>query len=295
MNLLFELIYPLKDDEWGLVCPFGIGDTYFTCGFANEILKTHGGKKITVFVKPNHSFIPSIFPEISKTVVIQFPFNIKYLGHYDLKMGKPFYSHFIDNDLVNLIGYNNFTLLDCYKVIFRLNMHSCLSNPLRPSENEFKKAEEVFLKNKLSKLKTVILAPEAKSTSVINKNFWIDLSKELNNNGFIPVGNSINHKNNIQGIQTLNLPLEIIRAFAELSGFVVSIRNGLCDLLSDVNISLVVIYPDAVWYGGKLIDGTSLKSMNISKSAIEYEIKENNSKKIINDIISAFKQKSNSI
>jgi hypothetical protein len=210
-------------------------------------------------------------------------------------MGKPFYSHFIDNDLVNLIGYNNFTLLDCYKVIFRLNMHSCLSNPLRPSENEFKKAEEVFLKNKLSKLKTVILAPEAKSTSVINKNFWIDLSKELNNNGFIPVGNSINHKNNIQGIQTLNLPLEIIRAFAELSGFVVSIRNGLCDLLSDVNISLVVIYPDAVWYGGKLIDGTSLKSMNISKSAIEYEIKENNSKKIINDIISAFKQKSNSI
>jgi len=289
MNLPFELIYPLKDDEWGLVCPFGIGDTYFTCGFAKEILKTHGGKKITVFVKSNHTFIPSIFTEISKTVVIQFPFNIKYLGHYDLKMGKPFYSHFIDNNLVNLIGYNDFTLLDCYKRLFNLKNESSLSKPLSPSKYECKEAEQVFLKNNLSKFKTVILAPEANSTAVIDKKFWIDLSKELSNNGFIPVGNIVNHKNNIQGIQNLNLPLEIIRAFVELSGFVVSIRSGLCDLLSDVNTSLVVIYPDV--NGGRLIKGTSLKSMGISKSAIEYEIKENNSKKIINNIVSAFKQK----
>jgi len=290
---LFRLIYQLESDEWGLVCPYGIGDTYFTCGFASEILKTHGGKKITVFLKQNHSFIPNIFPVISKTVVVKFPFNVKYLGTNNLKPGTPFYSHFTDNDTFDLIGYNNMTLIDCYKKILKLNEHSCLSNPLYPTENEFRKAEEVFFKNKLLKLKTVILAPEANSTSVVNKNFWIDLSKELNNNGFIPVGNIIIPENNIQGIRNLNLPLALIRAFAELSGFVVSVRNGLCDLLSNVNASLVVIYPDIIWYGGKLIDGTSLKSMKISKSVIEYEFKKNNSNKIIDDIVSAFKQKSN--
>ena len=70
-NLVFEMLYPLRNDEWGFICPAAMGDTYFICGLVKAVLRVHGGKSVTVFVKPQQLFIPKLFSDIDRVIPIK--------------------------------------------------------------------------------------------------------------------------------------------------------------------------------------------------------------------------------
>ena len=50
----------LQNNELGLLCPGGIGDTYFTCALAKAISQVHQISVVAI-VKQNHSEIPDLF------------------------------------------------------------------------------------------------------------------------------------------------------------------------------------------------------------------------------------------
>ncbi len=65
-------------------------------------------------------------------------------------------------------------------------------------------------------------------------------------------------------------PLDTINAVAELSGWVITTRSGLADILSHTPCRLTVLYPSGKWLGGTLMEGTSLNKMGLRENAEEY-------------------------
>src|SRR4051812_13298933 len=62
--------HPLRPDEWGIVSPWGMGDLYLACAFAEPLLDHHGGSGVVTYVRPEFAYIPTIFPAVSRVVPV---------------------------------------------------------------------------------------------------------------------------------------------------------------------------------------------------------------------------------
>ena len=72
-----------------------------------------------------------------------------------------------------------------------------------------------------------------------------------------------------------------------MAGWVISSRSGFCDLISSAKCRLSIIYVKQQWYAGTAFEGSSLRLMGLSHTALEYEVDANENisltvKKIIN-------------
>ena len=65
-----------KKNEWYIICPYGLGDTYLVCALANELLKQKGGEGVKVFVKSSQRDIPALFPGIKNIYIYNPQYNI---------------------------------------------------------------------------------------------------------------------------------------------------------------------------------------------------------------------------
>ena len=60
----------LNNNEWGFLCPGGIGDTFILCALSKPFIEKRSGT-FTVIVKNNHSSIPSMFSSISRIETVE--------------------------------------------------------------------------------------------------------------------------------------------------------------------------------------------------------------------------------
>jgi hypothetical protein len=84
----------------------------------------------------------------------------------------------------------------------------------------------------------------------------------------------------------LDCDLGEIIPISELAGTVISVRNGLCDLLSTAKSNLIVLYPNKKWFGGSIYQGSSLLKMGISRSAKEIIYKSGAKSKSVEEVLS---------
>jgi len=174
--------------------------------------------------------------------------------------------------------------LEANKLMFRLPLDS---KPLKPKINKSQKKEvlDMFNRMDLPVGKTVILCPHANAvdTKIICTDFWNKLSKSLNKKGLTICVNMPRNDLYLENTIPINFPLRMAIQVAETAGYVISIRSGFCDLISSAKSKLNVLYP----YDAKFFERFSLKKMNLSDSAFEYEInKYSNEDELIKDIIS---------
>lgn len=281
--------YPLAADEIGIISCWGIGDTVMVAGLAHALIKNNIAAKVVLIVKPAHQFTAACFSSVSKVYVTDDQINLLNqtanklnLPHQELKTGQYFYAHFQNWELAELIGYKHITILDCYRALFKLNKNINLEKPKTVTEVEYADAKILFEKYKLPEGKTILLAPDANSISNVDPVFWKQLAEKLIHNGFTLVLNSDFNLSEERAIY-FNIPLKQIVPFSKLAGNVISIRNGLCDLLSIYDVKLVVVYPKIYWNGGPLIDGSGISSMWPSQNLTEIEIDFKDENTLLND------------
>ena len=284
-NLFFEMFHPLRNDEWGFICPRAIGDTYFICGLVNAVLRTHGGTGVTVFVKPQYLFFARLFPDIELVVPVKRYFNIRLPGHEELAKGKMFYTHCPSGASMFLLGVKGITLLDYYRALLRLPEDAEFSKPLPPDQEEREGALGWFKSRDLPIGRTVILAPEADSSPALSQSFWVELSSQLRKKGWAPVTNTMDVGKVIPGTKMFDVPLHLLRASAEIAGKVIALRSGLCDLLSASEVSMTVLYPKTPPFRWRLFEGGSLQTMGLSASVVELEVEDGDSNEIIEKIV----------
>ena len=264
----------LKADEWGLVCPYGIGDLYLVCGLAKSFLATHGGR-IVLVVKRAQADIPKLFPQAAVRVVVDeriqqlVPPRAK---PNILKQGHCCVAHlsFLRPDLKQRLG-NHFTLLDTYRTCLELPSRPALSVP-QIAASTLCTAEQRFEHNGCRRGKTVILYPGAYSTATLPMGFWNKLVAELKNQDFQVYTHVADHETPIAGTRPMFIPLLEAIPMAELAGWVIAVRSGICDLLSSSNARLSVVYPRQNWFAGTVFSGSSLRVMGLSRHAEEYEM-----------------------
>lgn len=280
--------HPIGSDEWAIYCPCGIGDTFFACGLAQAVLKKHGGHSMVAFVKPQHEFIPSLFPSINRSFVVPSGLRLEKLGSPKLRRGSLFRAYF-SLHLANMVGYKSITLLDCYRSLFDLSPDARLETPRPPSPAELQKASDDLKARGATPGRTAILCPDAVSTSqlyTISSAFWERLASQLSRAGWSVMTNLGPGTQCISGTIGVQLPLRDVRAYVTAAGAVVSNRSGLCDLICDLDIALSVLYPAGRWYGGPLLQSSGLRAMGISQSAQEMEISGENEAELVSTIAS---------
>lgn len=270
----------LAPSEWGIVCPCGTGDTYFVCALAKRFLSANGGEKITVIVKPSHEEIPKLFTKyISRIIAVSHPAiqAMNGLPRYScLRQGYPIIGHPYYFGSLNFIGYKGLHLLDLYRYMFHLAPNkTLLKKPTVTAEN-YLSARTKFDSLNLPKGKTVILAPDANSTKVMPMQFWELLAQKLLQQGWAVCTNMPGNKlGQVPGTIPISFSIGEAIPTAELAGWVISSRSGFCDIISSAKCRLSVIYPKQVWYSGTVLTGCGLKIMGLSRTAIEYEVSEN--------------------
>lgn len=268
----------LNNNTWFIICPYGIGDTYLVCALAKQFLNHNGGNKIVLAVKKNHAFLIDFFPEDIQRFVVFDKFDLRLIQRFsEFKLGYPFIGHpyFLEPNLRDILGTENMNLLNVYKKIFNISCDFPITQPI-VNRLTIEKAKSRFLRLKLPKGKTVILAPAANSLPTLCLEFWSLLSQELKLQGWTVCTNcEYEATDYIVGTIPIYFPLAESIPIAEMAGWVISSRSGFCDLISSAKCRLSIIYVKQQWYAGSAFEGSSLRLMGLSNKVLEYEIDAN--------------------
>jgi len=276
----------IRKNEWGFICPYGIGDIYFLCALMDEFFKKRKGS-VKFFVKPAHEEIPRMFGFNNVEIVLADIKLAEIERKSELMPGRIIVAHPANLGLrkyIKLIGRGNVLLLDLFKKMLYLPRDTVLSNPIIFDFQRIA-AKEILEKHAYIANKTVILAPDAVSTAVLPEIFWQKLADRLLEKGLKVFFNKSSSVGVYLGHECINFKLGEAISISELAGTVISVRSGICDLLSTAKTKLVVIYPDTKWYSGSVYEGSSLVRMGMSKTIEEFIYKDGQRERIIDKIL----------
>lgn len=261
-------------NEWKIIMPHGIGDTYLVCALANSILEQNGGVSFTAMVKKSHADIPAMFPGLS-TMLIKDQLNLKLINKLSKrKKGYPYIGHPWHHGLSYVTGYKGLTLLDSHRVLFRLSEKTEPAIPVIKEEWK-KNAQQRFQRYGLVEGKTVILAPHAVTLPALGQDIWNRIVVLLKKAGYrVAVNESREGNHSLPGTIPIWFPLGEAIPMAELAGWVIALRSGFCDLIAAANCRLDVIYPPHKTIHSTPYEMFSLQKMGLSKTAREHVLSE---------------------
>ena len=152
----------LKPDEWGFICPYGVGDIYLVAALAHHFLQKKEARKIVFALRKEQIFILNLFSKIYSRIIIlsdEDICNVK--GVLKKKGGRVFIAH--PNHQGNLKLFlrqmsGGCTLLDIYKKFLSISESAELAKPYIDHSLSVK-AEKRLTDLNLPLGKTVILAP----------------------------------------------------------------------------------------------------------------------------------------
>lgn len=286
-----KLVKHITQDGYYFICPYGIGDTYLLCSLINHFRKLNRNKSITIFVESSHKSIPKMFGikkviEVEKIYISKsdklllrlFNLNKKVaIKKNTLHIAHPI--HLLSNKRLSQIGSENFLFAELYKEMLGLPAELNFTPP-----NKMKRSYIINNKNSLIKKinkQTVLLIPDAKSINNMPKKFWLFLSEELKRRGYRVL---FNYKCETNDYESIYPPLEYFIPISKEVAGIVSIRNGLCDLLSSTNNKLIILYPDKKWFRGTIYEGSSINKI-FKKKHLELIYKKESEKELINKIL----------
>ena len=150
--------------------------------------------------------------------------------------------------------------------------------------------------------KFVFIAPEAVSCEEYDNEFWVDLCKELQHNGYDTFFNIVDKDTDIVGCsyKTCNLTFAEAFVLAKMSKGVVSLRSGLTESLLQTNVPLFSLYTkfrDRYVFNDMdieyVLSGFGLNKLpNVdTQKVFEFNMSEENNEKVINQIITKIQGK----
>lgn len=119
------------------------------------------------------------------------------------------------------------------------------------------KVKEMGLKRE----KFIVLCPETTSLAKYDKDFWLDISQKLIAQGYDIYYNNFKNLFKIEGAKELKLNTQEFTYLVTLSKGVISIRTGLVEVISQINVPLYILYTP--FRGYKLNSTKSLQTYSL--------------------------------
>lgn len=243
----------------------GIGDQIATLGFLAHLHARDGLPFIVVGTRNNQPMVTMYRGlHMSTALLLEDPINPwGVLPFMKMAADNPFLAwiplHF-DREAFETVGA---TKMDFYRQVMGVAPDVPVAAPVS-DPCAVRRAEERFAVLGVPRGRTVILAPHANTIGSLPDRWWIDAARHLRGAGFSVLVNGANnarsfdhHKNGVSGTldglegTEVHIPLDEMIPFAELAGFFLGVRSGLCDLVAFAKARLAVLYPSE-----RDVDGT---------------------------------------
>ncbi len=270
MCFVFEALYGPRQKEWAVVCSprAGLGDTHMISSLASSFLSIHRGDRFVIYAKESHRPIVESFPSARyKKLPRWFKPGVVQNPRFDRRI---IYAIFPE-EIIRALGYKGFNLMDAYKTLFKLPFDVTPATPRAGTAREIEDAAAFLQRHDLPEGRSAIIAPEANSSPGLDIAFVTTLAEKLRSEGFKIYIHSLKGMK-IPETMTGAIPLGIFRHVTERAGMLISVRSGLCDILSGSKCKLIVLYPKVRWHFGTLYDETNLRSLGLSSTAHEIEL-----------------------
>ncbi|MBQ4493278.1 MAG: hypothetical protein II972_01560 [Elusimicrobiaceae bacterium] len=231
----------LLQDGYNLALREGNGDSLLTIAALPAFEKTYKAK-VKLFIKPAQEYLMKIF-DIKDYFIVEdfknktlYPININEKPFP--KKGDIWFVHIRYNkqtrEKTGLKCFNNFR----EEILTLLNLP--LTTKLNFPTNQHKISEELNKKVKALN-KTILFIPEANLKSVGNLEYWEKLASLLKKAGYSVISNVICKENYLKNADlNENFKMEDLIALGFRCKAVVSIRNGMCDILNSRGKDLFV-------------------------------------------------------
>lgn len=247
-----ERTLTIEKTEWAFIFNGrNLGDYYVICSFLNQFSKLHNSKSITIVSNAKLAQIANLFSAVQKIVVID-----------DMPKGT-----YVNRLVLAINGFKSGTLIpvafsvlsledqikkrihsyDLAKNFLQLPLNLLSPKPDKNWDGELKKIEELFNKANLRKGKTVIIAPYSNTVPQYTMDFWKRIV-QLCKNAELDVATNISRgEKPIEGTEGLFFNLSDSIIITEYAGVFISIRSGLCDILSSSRAKKLILYPDKMY------------------------------------------------
>lgn len=238
----------LRHDVCYIVCPYGIGDTFYVAAMVKSFKAYYPNiQKVCLIVKSGHCQIPDWFESVDEKIVSDD--MVKALKHYSIRTGiwqlkNYLYGHFHKKSNGDFLPeFQECEVKDMLYRYKRLVFHipdECALD--RPHLKIHSDVQLNMIKEYAIGDKTIILIPYAQSTFLIANAFWERIAEQLAGLGYQLYTNVKDKKElPIKGTKELCVDIETMAVICEKCRLVISIRNGLCDVLAFTNANLIVL------------------------------------------------------
>jgi hypothetical protein len=270
-----------------LVCPYrGTGDSYI---IGNYLKQSKSTDKYLLTVPRNlNKKILKMF-DVNKVEVLNENEN-KYLQEFEkimhMKDMRIFHyaSEYEQSNVgYNLAGYKGLNFADFYDYIVFGETKPILYHRI---ESHIKNVD-YEKKYGIVKGSTVLIAPYSDSIDSLQKDDWEYLVKKLRQKGYCVLTNCGNsNEKPIKGSNAICVGFDEVYDLAEWCGYFISVRSGLCDILSTCTCRKIILYPKYIKYKyGRYIDFFTLSIPERNLKSDEYEYERNENRKVVNKIL----------
>lgn len=229
----------IKNEEQLVVFPTpSIGDIYIGCLCINEYKKEINKKNIKIVISSKGVYkITQMFG--MENVVILSQKEMDDLARFLFYDGKEDMICSWRQILVSMATYKKILYPQYWaKYFFGVeNDHPMNNFSIWDKTLEEKELEEKGLK----KGKTIILAPYANTIEELPFQFWEYLVGKLLEMDYTVITNVVGDQKPIKNSIAMEIPLNQIGTYLEYSGYFISIRNGLCDVVGRSKCRKVII------------------------------------------------------
>lgn len=258
------------------ICPYkGTGDVYLAAGYFNKSALKTENYVFCVIGKSNEAVaelfgIENVLEISQKQMSSLFRFAV-FTGMKETEISilhpNP------QKDHVGVIDYfRNINGLNFADIIrYSSFAEKAIDAPVFPDCDD--KMKSLFSRLNLKEGKTILLAPYSYTLEKINGLFWRKLVEELNAMGYSVCTNLGSDKEKaIEGTEGVFLKYEELASFLKMGGYFISVRSGLCEIVSTIPCKKIILYKSYLFWGnGNIVDYFGMKNMRLCEDVIELE------------------------
>jgi hypothetical protein len=229
----------IKNEEQLVVFPTpSIGDIYIGCLCINAYEKETNKKNIKIVISSKGVYqITQMFG--MDNVVILTQKEVDDLTQFLFYDGKEDMICSWRQILVSMATYKKILYSQYWAKYFFGLENDCLMN--YSSIHDKILVDEGLEKQGLKKGRTIILAPYANTVEELPFQFWEYLVEKLLEMDYMVITNVVGNQKPIKDSIAMEIPLNQIGTYLEYSGYFISIRNGLCDVIERSKCRKIII------------------------------------------------------
>lgn len=269
---LYKKIY--EEGRKVFLCPYpGTGDVYMACAHLQSFVEAINCKNyILVVTKNKCEKVASLFMDAPVLTISQNDSDLilkawEFLGNNVVDLKPLLYWGWRTKRFLHSDRYPQITFYENYCFdVFGFKNRPILSTPKRINGGEDLK--KCIKSNKLIEGKSVIIAPYAGSyDSSIHNEEWEKLVKYIKMLGYEVYTNCADNEKPIKGTIPIFFSYEIAIPLLEYAGVFISVRSGLCEVVSSADCKQIVIYENG--FEASSINYFSIGKMGLNQNCIE--------------------------